>query len=215
MASFVSDLDAPLLKLSPHDHFILRDAVQGVHAFGGIGAGKSSAFATLAGAYLRAGMGGLVLCAKPEEVGLWLAYAKKHGRSRSVVVFDGTRGFNFLAYELARQGGAKAIGSIVDCLMRVLESADAATGITGNASDSFWPQAVRQALNYALPLIYSAHGTVTVANVIDFVTSAATKAEQYLDEAWAPNSYAARTLRKGVDAPAVPMNEAERNGLLE
>ena len=38
--SFVKDLDAPLLRLSPHDNFTLRDACGGVHAFGGIGWGR-------------------------------------------------------------------------------------------------------------------------------------------------------------------------------
>jgi hypothetical protein len=211
---FCRDLDTKLLKLTAHVYWTLRDAVCGVHAFGAIGAGKSSAFATLAAAYLRAGMGALVLCAK-NDLGMWLAYAKKHGRSRDIVVFDESRGFNFLSYELARQGGAKAIGSIVDCLMQVLESADAATGITGHSSESFWPQAIREALVHCVPLIHSAWGTVTVANIVDFVTSAATKPEQYFDEAWAPGSFAARTLRKAVDAPAVPMNEAECKGFLQ
>ena len=41
-------------------------------------------------------MGGLVLCAKPEEVELWLKYAKDHGRSNSVIVFDEKEGFNFI-----------------------------------------------------------------------------------------------------------------------
>ncbi len=160
----------------------------------------------LAGAYLRAGMGGLVLCAKPEEVGLWISYARANGRANSVVIFDESKGFNFLAYETARQG-ARGIGSIVDCLMRILEAADLASGITGNSSDAFWPQSIRQALNYAIPLIYAANGTLTVADIIDFVTTAATKPEQYLDQQWCKGSFAAQTLRKSVDAPAVPFTD--------
>jgi type IV secretory pathway TrbF-like protein len=34
----------------------------------------------LAGAYLRAGMGGLVTAVKPEEIPLWRRYAAEHGR---------------------------------------------------------------------------------------------------------------------------------------
>src|ERR1700679_3308748 len=183
--AFVTDLDTRLLQLSGEDHFTLRDACAGVQIFGGIGSGKTSGSGqALAGAYLRAGMGGLVLCAKPEEVDLWRSYARRHGRADSLVLFDASQGFNFIAWEIARQG-PKGIGSIVDCLMRVLEAADTAGGITGNSSDAFWPQAIRQCLTYTLPLIYSAHGTLSVADIIDFVTSAATKAEQYLDPAWA------------------------------
>lgn len=60
MAMQASALDAPLLQLTRHDPFTLRDAVQGVCVTGGIGSGKTSGSgATLAGAYLPAGMGGL------------------------------------------------------------------------------------------------------------------------------------------------------------
>src|SRR5579871_1424791 len=100
---FVSDLDTPLLALSAYDRFTLRDACAGAHIFGGIGSGKTSGSGqTLAGAYLRAGMGGLVLCAKPEEVDLWRSYARRNGREGSLIVFDESQGFNFIAYEIAR-----------------------------------------------------------------------------------------------------------------
>ena len=86
--SFISDLDTPLLQLTSKDFFTLRQAVQGTHVFGGIGAGKTSgAGRALAGAYLRAGMGGLILTAKPEEVELWISYCKQHGREDSMILF--------------------------------------------------------------------------------------------------------------------------------
>ena len=203
--AFVADLDTPLLRLSPRDNFTLRDACDGVHIFGGIGSGKTSGSGkALAGAYLRAGMGGLVLCAKPEEVELWLSYARDHGRLDSVLIFDEQHGFNFIDYELARQG-FEGIGNVIECLMRVLESADHATDAGGKSSDPFWAQSTRQTLNYTIPVIYAAYGTVTVGSIIDFVMSAATRSEQYANPEWARQSYAAQTLRKAVDDPAVPM----------
>jgi hypothetical protein len=85
------NLDTPLLRLSGSDYFTLRDACQGVCVMGGIGSGKTSGSgAALAGAYLRAGMGGLVLCAKPEESILWQRYCYKYGRSASLIRFDGS-----------------------------------------------------------------------------------------------------------------------------
>jgi len=112
--SFVSALDTPLLRLGPEDMFTLRDACQGVHVFGGIGSGKTSGSGKmLAGAYLRAGMGGLVTAVKPDEVGLWKAYARQHGRRRSLVLFDEREGFNFLSYELTRQG-MDGVGTVTD-----------------------------------------------------------------------------------------------------
>jgi hypothetical protein len=213
--SFVSDLDTRLLQLSSKDFFTLRDAPNGVAIWGAIGSGKTSGSgAALAAAYLRAGMGGLILCAKPEEVTLWLSYAKKHGRSQSVVVFDASRGFNFLAYEIARQG-IKGLGNITECLMRVLDASDMAMGAGGQSNEPFWDQSVRQRLNYSVPLLYAAHGNVTVTSIIDFITSAATKGEQYVDPSFAGRSFAAQTLRRAVDAPRLHMSEAEMKPLLE
>ena len=95
-------------------------------------------------------MGGLVLCAKPEEVSLWLSYAKKHGRSRSIVLFDESRGFNFVAYEIARPG-LKGLGNIVECIMHILDASDNAMGAGGQSSEPFWDQSVRQLLSYSVP----------------------------------------------------------------
>ena len=79
MTKHSGKLDTPLLKLTATDYFTLRDACQGVLITGGIGSGKTSGSGqALAGAYLRAGMGGLVLCAKPEEAQQWRRYCKQH-----------------------------------------------------------------------------------------------------------------------------------------
>ena len=56
---------------------------------------------------------------------------------------------------------------------------------------------------------------MTAASIINFVTSAATNAEHYVDAAFAERSFAARTLRKAMDAPRVPMFEEGIKTLLE
>lgn len=206
---FVSNLDTPLLKLSPSDHFTLRDACDGVHVFGGIGSGKTSGTGkTLASAYLRAGMGGIVMCAKPEEVHNWVALAKTNGRAQSVIVFDENHGFNFIDYELARQG-PRGISNVTECLIRVLEAADHATGASSQGNDAFWAQATRQVLNYTLPVLYSAYGSVTVPAIIEFVMTAATRPDQqyHSNNEWARSSYAAQSLRKMAENPAVPLTD--------
>lgn len=212
---FVKDLDATLLQLSPYDAFTLRDACAGVHAFGGIGSGKTTGTGqAIASAYLRAGMGAVWLCVKPEEVARALALAKANGRADSVIVFDETQGFNFIDYELAKHGTA-GVGNVVESLMRVLASADQTTGVTGQTGDAFWEHATRQMLHYILPALYGAWGNVTIRSIVDFAASAATKSEHYADEAWCGNSLAARSLQKLSDNAVVPMDDHGQRTLLD
>lgn len=190
MAKCIDALDTPLLRLTPWDDFTLRDAVQGVCITGGIGSGKTSGSGkSLAGAYLRAGMGGLVLCAKPEEVDLWQRYCREHGRSGSLIIFDGNHhGFNFLAYELARLG-PEGVNAVIECLMRVLEMARMAGPAPGRASDHFWEDTTRQVLRHAVPVLFAAHGTVRIGDLLRFVRSAPHSPEQMRDPAWQAQSY--------------------------
>jgi hypothetical protein len=207
--SYVSNLDTPLLRLSSQDRFTLRDACQGVHVFGGIGSGKTSGSGkALASAYLRAGMGGLVLAAKPEEVDLWLRYAKENGRANSVIRFgDHGGGFNFLTYELARQG-ADGIGSVVECLMRVLEAARLSKG-DGRGGEPFWEDATRQLLRNSIPILYAATGTVRIPDIIRFVNSAPKNMEQLRDPEWQTNSFMFRALASARRTPVASMDESD------
>lgn len=187
---FISDLDTPLLRISPNDFFTLRDACGGVHIFGGIGSGKTSGSgAALAGALLRSGAGGIVCCAKAEEVALWQHYAAIHGRANSLVVFDGkTHAFNFLAYELARQG-SDGLNSVIACLMRVLEAARLASATPGNAPDQFWQDTSLQLLRNTIPVLYAATGTVRIPDIVAFVRSAPHSPAQMAEPAWQAGSF--------------------------
>ena len=190
MAMRVGDLDTPLLRLSPHDTFTLRDAFQGVCIMGGIGSGKTSGSGqALAAAFLRGGMGGLVLCAKPEEAELWRHYCREHGRTASLLEIEGTNGgFNFLAYELARQG-ADGLNSVVECLMRVLEIARAASPSQSRGSDTFWEDTTRQILRNLLPVLFAATGTVRIADLLMAVRSAPRTLDEMTDPKWQRQSF--------------------------
>jgi hypothetical protein len=214
-SDFLTDLDAPLLKLAHSSYFTLRMAFEGgIHALGAPGAGKTSAFKTIASALLRTGAGMVICVTKPDEIERWIAYAQENGREKHLVFFTEDKSFNPLAWELTRHG-VKGVGSAVECLMRILDSADHAMGVAGQTSDPFWPSAVRSLLNYAVPLLYCAWGTVNVNDIVDFVTSAATKPEQYTEPGFIERSFAGQTLRKAVDNPAVRIEESELHGFLQ
>ena len=206
---FVRDLNTPLLRLSAEDVFTLEDACAGVHVFGGIGSGKTSGSGKmLAGAYLRAGMGGLVTAVKPEEVDLWRKYAAEHGRSNSLLLFDENEGFNFLSYELARQG-MDGIGTVTECLMRVIEAAKKASRTaTQRGGDPFWGDTTRQVLRYALPPLFAAGGSLSIGEIIRFINTAPASVKDVTDAQWQERSFMYSVMNRAANHPKVSMERA-------
>lgn len=205
--TFVRDLDTPLLRLAPNDFFSLRDGCGGVHAFGGIGSGKTSGSGRmLAGAYLRAGFGGLVTAVKPEEVELWKRYAKEHGRERSLILFDEHEGgFNFLSYELSRQG-MDGIGTVTECLMRILEAAKKTNPTaTHRSGEAFWDDAARKMLRYTILPLYAANGTLSVGDIIRFLTTAPQCPQDVTDARWHERSFMYGVINTATRSPRVPI----------
>ena len=185
------NLDAPLLQLSTNDQFTVRDALQGgLLITGGTGSGKTSGpGATIAGSMLRAGWGGIVLCAKPEEAGHWVRLCRKHGRGQTVIRWNGRNaGFNFVAYELARHG-AEGINNVIECLMRVLEFSRSASALPSKGNEAFWDDTMRQVLRHAVPLLYAASGNVRIDQLLAFVRSAPNAPEQMRDPDWQKGNF--------------------------
>jgi uncharacterized membrane protein YgcG len=212
--TFINDFDTPLLRLSPNDFFSLRDACAGVHAFGQIGAGKTSGAKILAGAYLRAGFGGLVTAVKPEEVELWKRYVEEHGRERSLILFDENEGFNFLTYELSRQG-MDGIGTVTECFMRILEAAKKTNPTaTHRSGEAFWDDAARKLLRYTILPLYAANGTLSIGDIIRFLATAPQSSGDVTDSAWQKRSFMFGVMDAATRSPRVPMSaEALRDNI--
>ena len=172
--NFISDPNATLVDLDGKGSGIsLQNAYEGIHTFGASGGGKTTGSGqTIARSFLRAGMGGIVFCSKPSEVPRWQqGYAPENGRENSVFVFDREQGFNFIEYALARYG-VDGITNVVGILMRVLDDARKARGRTGNDDSAFWDENIEEILKHAIPVLYSAHGTVTIEGILAFAVNA-------------------------------------------
>lgn len=215
--NFVTGLDTRLLRLSPDDYFTLGDATRSVACFGATGSGKTSGSGkALASAYLRAGMGGLVLCAKPDEVELWQGYARANGRAGDIVLFgDGaSHGFNFIDYEMQAQG-VRGIGSVTECVMRILEAERVVMQSTGGGSDPFWERSPRQLMNNTLPYLHAAWGTIRMEDIYRFVTSCPTSVQDIESEKWQATSFMFSTWAKAADDPVHPLDDAEAAKMLQ
>ena len=181
---FITDPDTTLLLLNGQDRLTLRQAYEGIHIFGAPGSGKTSGSGqTIARAFLRAGMGGLVLASKPTEIPRWRDdYAASNGRENSIFVFDEKQGFNFIEYALARYG-VHGITNVVGILMRVLDDARKARGKSGDDNSPFWDESIEEILKHAIPVLYSAHGTVTIESILNFAVHAPVGADKWKEVA--------------------------------
>lgn len=190
MAFRLQWLDEPLLQLSATDSFTPRDAFQGVLIMGGIGSGKTSGSGrVLRRAYIESGMGGIVLCAKPEEADEWRSACREAGRLGSLMEWDGSvPGFNPITYELARHGIA-GLNNVIECIIRIEEMANMASPAPGRQGEIFWQDSKRQVLRAAVPVLYAATGTIRISDLLAFVRSAPTSPAQMQDPAWQRQSF--------------------------
>ncbi|MFN8301949.1 MAG: TraM recognition domain-containing protein [Saprospiraceae bacterium] len=174
----ITDLDAPLLQFSgnPTDCFRLRDALEGVQIFGGIGSGKTSgsgrAFAT---SYLKSGFGGLVLTAKPDETAEWVKYARECGREEDLLIFsEGSKWkFNPLQYETARSGrGAGLTINITNLFLTIFKMGQRINGGGAEEKERFWENSLTRCLNRVIDLLKLANEEVSIYNMVEVVSCA-------------------------------------------
>src|SRR5471030_2057703 len=138
-------LDKVIYSFNGQEDFTIGNACEGVQIFGGIGSGKTSGSGeALARAFLTAGFGGLVLCAKKDVLEDWKRYARETGRAEQVLVFDGSGDFvfPFLQYEIEREGeGAGYTDNLVRLFTTIYETIDRSSH--GDGSDPYWERAMQ------------------------------------------------------------------------
>lgn len=209
------DLSAPLLEWCAGEPWTIRDAVEGTLVLGATGSGKSSGSGrTLSQAMLRAGFGGLVLTAKPDERSLWESYCHQTGRSSDLLVFGPASSwrYNFLDHELTRKGsGAGLTENLVNLFATVLEVAERnSSGSGGGREDEgYWRRANRQLCRNLVDLLVLAKGRISVPDLYRLVISAPTSREQTQSEGWKAQSYCFRCLADAELRPKSPRQTSD------
>jgi hypothetical protein len=183
--------------------YTVTDAQAGVAVFGATGSGKTSGpGALLAKAYLKAGMGGLVLCAKAEERGQWQGWVRNAGRERDLVVFDagGSERFDFLAWEAgrAREGGGQVINTVLllDEIAAVAARASGAGTGGGGGDSAFFKDALHLMLVALVALAAAGEGPVTLQRLRELHGSAPRGMAQIRSKEWQERSPMARELMR-------------------
>jgi len=186
-------LSRPLMWFSDRDAFTLADACEGVQIFGATGSGKSSGSGRqLALAYLNAGMGGLVLTAKPDERSVWERYCRETGRLDDLLVMSPSAGltFNFLDHELHRIGpGAGLTENLVHLFSEVLSVAERRNG-SGREDEGYWRQAVRQLVRNCVDLLILGRRSLSISDLYRAVISLPTSPQQVKESSWRESSFA-------------------------
>ncbi|MEW4569542.1 type IV secretory system conjugative DNA transfer family protein [Tautonia sp. JC769] len=208
-------LSEPLMALSEQDPWTIADACEGTLVLGATGSGKSSGSGrTLALAFLRAGFGGMVLTAKPDERAVWEEYAREAGREGDLLVFGPDRPlrFNFIDHELNRPGvGAGLTENIVNLLSTVLEVAERGqgSGSGGREDEGYWRRAMRQLMRNLVDLLVMARGSLSIPDLYRLVVSAPTSLEETRSPEWRRGSFCWACLKEADERDKTPRQAAD------
>lgn len=213
------DLDAELIRFNEWgDSIRLRDASEGILIMGATGSGKSSGPGKeVAHSLLRAGAGGLVLCAKPGEARQWLAWIEQIGRSSDVIHIrpgSGRFKFNFINYEINRpDGGGRETYNLVALIELVMDTSAQALGhVSQGEGAAFWIGARRELLANAIDPLVAATGHFRLEDLMAMVTSAPRTVEEAFSDQWKQKSFCYKILQKAVVEPlGRPMSVAALN----
>jgi hypothetical protein len=196
--------------------FTVADAQCGVAVFGATGSGKTSGPGQLlARAYLNAGFGGLVLCAKTEERAQWDAWAAATGRSGDLIHVDtgGRARFNFLDWEASRaeQGAGFAINvvALLDEIAGAIDSGGSSAA-DGSGDNAFFRSAHRHLLINLVELPMLAGLPVSLPLMRAVANSAPLTLAQKDDPDWQKTSACWRMLREA-EAATKDSPEAQRD----
>ncbi|MEQ8627077.1 TraM recognition domain-containing protein [Ekhidna sp.] len=165
-------LDEPILNIEGNP-WTVRNACEGVQIFGGIGSGKTSGSGqTLALKYLQAGYGGLVLTVKTDECDRWKEYCKEAGREDDLCIIepDGDYTFNFLDYEVNREGQG---GGQTENLVMVMKTVIKANSLGQSKSNNeeFWDDALDMLLISLIDLCTEGKSKLTIDDINDIARS--------------------------------------------
>jgi hypothetical protein len=178
------------------DPWRIKDACEGTMIFGGTGSGKTSGSGrALATSFLEAGFGGLVLCAKPDEPGLWRRYAAETGRGDDLVMFGHGEpwAFNFMRHETLRSGaGAGLTENLVNLFMEVASIGSG--GAHARGGDPFWERAMRSLIRNCADVLLMSGEAVTLHAMFEVIRSAPAEAAQLASRDWRSKSECCRRI---------------------
>lgn len=158
----------------------LRHCYEGIIVYGATGSGKTTGSgAAIARGMLEAGLGGLVLCSKPDESERWQTYAKLTGREKDILLFSESR-FNFLKYQqaLSNSLGGGITENIVQCFTEAMTAFSRGGQSQHSSSDPYWENASKTLLRNSIDLILLAGEDLTLSRICEVIYDTPSRGEE-------------------------------------
>lgn len=158
------DLDMPVLQLPDGEDgrqtfsWTIRNAVEGLQIFGGIGSGKTSGSGRMVALkYLTMGFGGMVLTAKTDEKNHWQELCKLAGRTDDLIIVEpgGQHSFNIMEHLTAGGEQEAFVENIVHVLGTVIRAGQQKQN--GGEDSMFWEQALHMTMFNVISLCQLAY----------------------------------------------------------
>lgn len=181
----VDPLATPLIHLTAHDPFTVRDLLNGgVCIMGRSGSGKTSSSGMCFARELihHPRSGGLILAAKPEDPAMWKRWFAEAGRSEDLLIFapDAPLRFNFLDHVLQSGGSTREVTRTLMVIGETLRGSDT----RGGENADFWEGEQTRMIYNAVEILRKADGKLTPWNLQRFIADAAANPAQIHDPAW-------------------------------
>lgn len=187
--------DEPLLRFSNGQSFTRRNACEAVLVMASIGGGKTTLLRTIERAYLRDGMGGLVLSVKASVIPEFKSLAKKEGRESDVIIL-GHPGVVFNPFE--RETSSAEAAALLCEIAQAIHGQSA-----GSENEAFWREQLSILLRNLFTLcriLTDSHDSVVAAEL--FAGRANTLAELE-DPTWQAKSRLASAIEKARKSSSV------------
>lgn len=202
-------LDAVLFMWTASDPFTVRDLLNGgIAILGRAGSGKTSSSGKLVGNGIvrHRNSGGLILCAKPEDAGMWKEIFDKAGRKDDLIVFspDMPHRFNFLDYVIRSGGHTRDVTKCITTIGETLRSSDT----KGGESADFWEREQERMIFNAVEAIRIAYGNLSGPDIQRFISGAAMNPEMIATSEWQAGFHN-QTLKQAFEARRTPIEEAD------
>jgi len=195
-------LDRPLYNFTPGDDFTTRDAVEGAAIVGRTGSGKSSGPGrALSLSYLRAMMGGLVVCHSREELAEWQRRAQLAGRADDLVVIvaGGPNRLNVLEHAGKHAASAAELPELVADIIGELGELTEPGKLTYDNNPFFRNAMNGGRIKPAVQLLQLAEEPITIDNISRIIAEAPTSTAEAEDPSWRSSSFTFQLLNRAFE----------------